>query len=60
MNFKLEIWRQFESGQDGAFETFEVSGIDPEASFLEMLDQLNERREELQEIIRAWCTMKGA
>ena len=43
MNFKLEIWRQFESGEDGAFEKFEVTGIDPEASFLEMLDQLNER-----------------
>ena len=43
MNFKLEIWRQFESGNDGAFEKFEVTGIDPDASFLEMLDQLNER-----------------
>jgi succinate dehydrogenase / fumarate reductase iron-sulfur subunit len=43
VNFKLEIWRQFESGQDGTFETFEVKDIDPEASFLEMLDQLNER-----------------
>ena len=43
MNFKLEIWRQFESGTDGAFEEFAVRDIDPEASFLEMLDQLNER-----------------
>lgn len=43
MNFKLEIWRQFESGQDGAYESFEVSDIDPDASFLEMLDQLNEQ-----------------
>lgn len=43
MNFKLEIWRQFESGQDGVFETFQVKDIDPDASFLEMLDQLNER-----------------
>jgi succinate dehydrogenase / fumarate reductase, iron-sulfur subunit len=43
MNFKLEIWRQFESGEDGRFETFHVEDIDPEASFLEMLDQLNAR-----------------
>ncbi|MCB0829138.1 MAG: succinate dehydrogenase/fumarate reductase iron-sulfur subunit [Solirubrobacterales bacterium] len=43
MKFKLEIWRQFETGEEGHFETFEVDGIDPEASFLEMLDQLNER-----------------
>ena len=43
MNFKLEIWRQFESGHEGAFESFEVTDIDPEESLLEMLDQLNER-----------------
>jgi len=43
VNFKLEIWRQFESGGDGTFESFEVRDIDPDASFLEMLDQLNER-----------------
>ena len=43
MNFELEIWRQFDSGEEGQYETFAVEGIDPEASFLEMLDQLNER-----------------
>jgi succinate dehydrogenase / fumarate reductase iron-sulfur subunit len=43
VRFKLEIWRQFEKGEDGRFETFEVDGIDPDASFLEMLDQLNAR-----------------
>ena len=41
MNFTLEIWRQFEAGSDGKFETFHVEDIDPDASFLEMLDQLN-------------------
>jgi succinate dehydrogenase / fumarate reductase iron-sulfur subunit len=43
VRFKLEIWRQFEEGEDGRFETFDVDGIDPDASFLEMLDQLNAR-----------------
>ena len=37
MNFKLEIWRQFESGEDGAFEKFEVTGIDPEAGYFTAL-----------------------
>ena len=41
MKFTLEIWRQFEEGQDGKFETFQVEDIEPDASFLEMLDQLN-------------------
>ena len=46
MNFTLEIWRQFDGADDtdqGRFETFKVTDIDPEASFLEMLDELNER-----------------
>jgi succinate dehydrogenase / fumarate reductase iron-sulfur subunit len=41
VNFKLVIWRQHGPDEQGAFETHEVTGIDPEASFLEMLDQLN-------------------
>jgi len=41
VKFTLEIWRQFEEGQDGKFETFQVEDIEPDASFLEMLDQLN-------------------
>lgn len=41
MNFKLVIWRQHDPDDQGEFETNEVTGIDPEASFLEMLDQLN-------------------
>ena len=43
MNFKLVIWRQHGPDDEGQFETHEVSDIDPEASFLEMLDQLNAR-----------------
>jgi len=41
VNFKLVIWRQHDPDDQGEFETSEVTGIDPESSFLEMLDQLN-------------------
>lgn len=43
MNFTLEIWRQFDRESGGEFETYKVTDIDPESSFLEMLDQLNAR-----------------
>ena len=43
MRFTLRIWRQDGPGAEGDFERFEVSDIDPDASFLEMLDILNER-----------------
>ena len=43
MNFTLEIWRQETHEDDGRYERHEVEGIDPDASFLEMLDVLNEQ-----------------
>ncbi len=43
MNFTLEIWRQQGPEAEGRFVTHEVTDIDPEASFLEMLDILNDR-----------------
>ena len=43
MNFRLNIWRQEGPDAEGRLERFEVSQIDPDASFLEMLDVLNER-----------------
>jgi succinate dehydrogenase / fumarate reductase iron-sulfur subunit len=43
VNFTLRIWRQEGPQDEGRFERFEVAGIDPDASFLEMLDILNER-----------------
>jgi succinate dehydrogenase / fumarate reductase iron-sulfur subunit len=43
VNFTLNVWRQETGAEDGDFETYEVNDIDPEASFLEMLDVLNER-----------------
>lgn len=42
MNFQLEIWRQDVRDAPGQFETHRIEGIDREASFLEMLDVLNE------------------
>ncbi len=43
MNLKLKVWRQSGPSSKGSFETFEVSDISSEMSFLEMFDVLNER-----------------
>lgn len=43
MNLTLKIWRQAGPGKPGAIKTYEVGGISPDMSFLEMLDVLNER-----------------
>lgn len=43
MNFKLKIWRQQNAKATGHFETYSVSDIAPDTSFLEMLDILNEQ-----------------
>ena len=43
MRFVLEIWRQDGPDSEGRFDTCAVEDIDPEASFLEMLDVLNDR-----------------
>jgi succinate dehydrogenase / fumarate reductase iron-sulfur subunit len=42
MRFKLKIWRQNSADAKGGFKEYEVDGIIPEMSFLEMLDHLNE------------------
>jgi len=43
MNLKLKVWRQKNFSSRGNFETFEVTDISSEMSFLEMFDVLNER-----------------
>ena len=43
MNFTLHIWRQENAKAKGRFETYKVTNISPECSFLEMLDILNEQ-----------------
>lgn len=42
MDFNLKIWRQKDSNSKGKFETYAVKDISEDASFLEMLDILNE------------------
>jgi succinate dehydrogenase / fumarate reductase iron-sulfur subunit len=43
MNLTLKIWRQENAKAKGCFETYKLSNISPECSFLEMLDILNEQ-----------------
>lgn len=43
MNLTLKVWRQRNKKDNGRFETYAVSGISSEMSFLEMFDVLNER-----------------
>jgi succinate dehydrogenase / fumarate reductase, iron-sulfur subunit len=42
MRFTLNVWRQDSPEAEGRFERHEVESIDPDASFLEMLDVLND------------------
>lgn len=42
MNFTLKVWRQDERFAPGRFETYEAKNIPANASFLEMLDIVNE------------------
>lgn len=39
----MKIWRQENANAKGAFKTYNVSGISPDCSFLEMLDILNQQ-----------------
>ena len=43
MEFNLKIWRQKNAKAKGRFETYHISGIESDSSFLEMLDILNEQ-----------------
>jgi succinate dehydrogenase / fumarate reductase iron-sulfur subunit len=43
MNLTLKVWRQENSTAAGRFETYKVSNISSEMSFLEMFDVLNEQ-----------------
>jgi succinate dehydrogenase iron-sulfur subunit len=43
MRFVLQIWRQDGPDAEGRFERCEAVDIDPDASFLEMLDIVNDR-----------------
>lgn len=43
MKLHLNIWRQASSAQSGQFVTYTVPNADPDMSFLELLDVLNEQ-----------------
>ena len=43
MKFTLKIWRQENAKAKGHFETYNIDGISPDTSFLEMMDILNEQ-----------------
>lgn len=43
MHVTLNVWRQHSSKENGYFETYDVSDISEEMSFLELFDTLNER-----------------
>ncbi len=43
INLTLKVWRQTEKGVKGKLETYEAKEIPTDASFLEMLDIVNER-----------------
>ena len=43
LSLKLRIWRQPDAATPGAFRDYELSGVSPDMSFLEMLDVLNEQ-----------------
>lgn len=42
MNLTLKIWRQKNQNDKGGFESYQVSDVSPDMSFLEMIDVLNE------------------
>jgi len=46
MNLTLRVWRQSGPGSEGSFKTYEAKDVSPDASFFEMLDELNERLNE--------------
>ena len=43
MNITLRVWRQAGPSDQGGFETYQVSDVSPDMSFLELLDVLNEQ-----------------
>ncbi len=43
LNLTLKIWRQKNKETRGSFETYPISGISTDMSFLEMVDVLNEK-----------------
>lgn len=43
MNLTLKVWRQSSNTAAGKIETYQLGGVSPDMSFLEMIDMLNEQ-----------------
>ncbi len=43
MNLKLKIWRQKSASDKGAMKDYQLGGVSPDMSFLEMIDVLNDK-----------------
>ena len=43
IDIKVKVWRQRNRHEKGHFETYEVKHVDENASFLEMIDMLNDQ-----------------
>ncbi|MFW6106201.1 MAG: 2Fe-2S iron-sulfur cluster-binding protein, partial [Desulfovermiculus sp.] len=43
MNLTLYVWRQSGPGDKGKMERIEATDVSPDMSFLEMLDEVNEK-----------------
>jgi len=43
LTLKIKIWRQADQNSPGAFQSYQLDDINPDMSFLEMLDVLNEQ-----------------
>ena len=43
LDIKLKVWRQNNTEDKGDFITYDMQGINPHMSFLELLDVLNEK-----------------
>jgi succinate dehydrogenase / fumarate reductase iron-sulfur subunit len=42
MNFTLKVWRQKGPGDRGQMQTYQANNVNPDMSFLEMLDEVNQ------------------
>jgi succinate dehydrogenase / fumarate reductase iron-sulfur subunit len=49
MDLSLKVWRQDGPDAPGGFKTYEATNVSPEASFLEMLDEVNEHLNDIGE-----------
>lgn len=43
LNLKLKVWRQSSPKDQGSFKEYDASNVSEDSSFLEMLDQVNEK-----------------